>query len=103
MNLSGTPREIQLGAERFVVATVSLSPKEAAVSLSVLKSLDKATSFLGGLNHSLMGLGLLSVLAGSVLVFLIRIHLRAPRELGRGRSRFGNGRFQLPARKQRWG
>ena len=72
MNLSGTPREIQLGAERFVVATVSLSPEGGpAVSLSVLKSLDKATSFLGGLNHSLMGLGLLSVLAGSVLVFLI--------------------------------
>jgi signal transduction histidine kinase len=71
-NLSGTPRDIQLGAERYVVATVSLSPDGSQdVSLSVLKSLDKATSFLSGLNHVLLGLGLLSVLAGSALVFLI--------------------------------
>jgi len=71
-NLSGTPREIQLGAERYLVATVSLSPDGGpAVSLSVLKSLDKATSFLSGLNRGLIALGLLSVLAGSALVFLI--------------------------------
>jgi len=71
-NVSGTPQEIQLGAERYVVETVDLSPNGGpAVSLSVLKSLDKATSFLSGLNHGLIGLGLLSVLAGSALVFLI--------------------------------
>jgi signal transduction histidine kinase/CheY-like chemotaxis protein len=71
-NLSGTPQDIQLGAERYVVATVSLSPDGGlAVSLSALKSFDKATSFLSRLNHVLLGLGLLSVLAGSVLVFLI--------------------------------
>ena len=71
-NLSGTPREIQLGPERYVVATVRLSLEgDPAVSLSVLKSLDKATSFLSELNHVLIGLGLLSVLAGSALVFLI--------------------------------
>jgi signal transduction histidine kinase/CheY-like chemotaxis protein len=71
-NLSGTQREVQLGTERYVVATVRLSPDGGpAVSLSVLKSLDKETSFLSGLNHGLMGLGLISVLAGSGLVFLI--------------------------------
>jgi signal transduction histidine kinase len=71
-NLSGTQREVQLGIERYIVATVRLSPEGGpAVSLSVLKSLDKETSFLSGLNHGLMGLGLLSVLAGSGLVFLI--------------------------------
>jgi signal transduction histidine kinase/ActR/RegA family two-component response regulator len=71
-NLSGTPEDIQLGAEHYVAATVSLSPDGGAeVSLSVLKSLDKATAFLGELNHVLIGLGLLSVLAGSALVFLI--------------------------------
>jgi signal transduction histidine kinase/CheY-like chemotaxis protein len=41
------------------------------VTLTVLKSLDKATSFLHDLNHVLLGLGLLSVIAGSVLVFFI--------------------------------
>jgi signal transduction histidine kinase/CheY-like chemotaxis protein len=71
-NLSGTQREVQLGTERYIVATVRLSPEGGpAVSLSVLKSLDKETSFLSGLNHGLMGLGLISVLAGSGLVFLI--------------------------------
>ena len=71
-SVSGTPREIQLGAERYVVATISLSPDGGpAVSLSVLKSLDKATFFLSGLNHGLLALGPLSVLAGSSLVFLI--------------------------------
>jgi signal transduction histidine kinase len=71
-NHSGIPREIQLGSERYVVATVSLSAVGGpAVSLSVLKSLDQATSFLNGLNHGLIALGLLSVLAGSALVFLI--------------------------------
>lgn len=71
-NLSGTQREVQLGTERYIVATVRLSPEGGpAVSLSVLKSLDKETSFLSGLNRGLMGLGLISVLAGSGLVFLI--------------------------------
>ena len=71
-NLSVTPREIQLGAERYLVATVRLSPDGGpAVTLSVLKSLDQATSFLNGLNRGLIALGLLSVLAGSTLVFLI--------------------------------
>jgi signal transduction histidine kinase/ActR/RegA family two-component response regulator len=71
-NLSGTQREMRLGTERYIVATVRLSPEGGpAVSLSVLKSLDKETSFLSGLNHGLMGLGLLSVLAGFGLVFLI--------------------------------
>ena len=52
--------------------SVSLSPDGGpAVSLSVLKFLDKATQFLRELNHMLVGLGVLSVLAGSALVFLI--------------------------------
>jgi signal transduction histidine kinase len=71
-NLSGAPQDVQLGTERYVAATVSLSPDHGlAVSLSVLKSFDKATSFLSRLNHVLLGLGLFSVLAGSALVFLI--------------------------------
>jgi signal transduction histidine kinase/CheY-like chemotaxis protein len=66
------PREIQLGRERFLMTSVGLSPEAGpAVSLTILKSLDRATSFLNQLNRVLLGLGLLSVLAGSALVFLI--------------------------------
>jgi signal transduction histidine kinase/CheY-like chemotaxis protein len=69
---SQLPQEVQLGRERFLVASVSLSPEGGpAVSLSILKSLDTATSFLNDLNRVLLGLGLISVLAGSALVFLI--------------------------------
>jgi signal transduction histidine kinase len=67
-----TQQEIQLGNERYLAASVTLSRDEdPAVALTVLKSFDKATSYLSELNHVLLGLGLLSVMAGSLLVFLI--------------------------------
>jgi signal transduction histidine kinase/CheY-like chemotaxis protein len=66
------PQEIAVGNERYLVTTVSLSSAgELPVSLSVLKSLDKATEFLSRLNRILLGLGFISVLAGGTLVFLI--------------------------------
>jgi signal transduction histidine kinase/ActR/RegA family two-component response regulator len=70
---SRVSHETQLGKERFLATSVSLSPDTAgpAVSLAILKSLDRATSFLNDLYRVLLGLGLLSVLAGSALVFLI--------------------------------
>jgi signal transduction histidine kinase/CheY-like chemotaxis protein len=65
-------KEIQLGRERFLVSTVALSDNgDASVTLSIFKSLDRATSFLRDLNRVLIGLGILSVLGGSALVFLI--------------------------------
>ena len=71
-NHPGEAQDIQIGAERYLATTVSLSPDSGPlVSLTVLKSLDKATLFLSELNHVLIGLGLLSVLAGGGLVFLI--------------------------------
>ena len=65
-------QEIQLGAERYLARTVILSSMGApVVSLTVLKSFDQATQFLDGLNRVLLILGLLSILAGSLLVFWI--------------------------------
>ena len=64
--------EVQLGNERYLVETVTLTPGgTASISLSVLKSFDKAASFVNQLNHMLLGLGLVSVLAGGGLVFFI--------------------------------
>lgn len=67
----GFPEEVKLGPERYLATSVSLSPKDdSSVSLTILKSVDKATQFVRALNHVLLGLGLLSVIAGSILVFL---------------------------------
>jgi signal transduction histidine kinase len=69
---SDNAQEIQLGSERYLAKTVGLSPEGGPpVSLTVLKSFDKATQFLGGLNQVLMGLGLFSILGGGALVFWV--------------------------------
>lgn len=66
------PRDIQLGDERFLTSSVELTPgAQPPVRLSVLKSYDEATAFLRQLNRLLLALGLVTVLAGSILVFAI--------------------------------
>src|SRR5262249_37044637 len=93
-----TAKEIQLGRERFLVSTVTLSENgEASVTLSIFKSLDRATSFLHSLNRVLLGLGILSVLGGSVLVFLISGTFTRPLEnLVGGVHALERGDFQYP-------
>ncbi len=66
------PEPVQLGKERFLATSVLLSPAAAEpVRLIVLKSLDQATGFLDNLNRGLLALGLMAILGGSLLVFLI--------------------------------
>lgn len=63
---------LQLGNERFLESTLNLAqPGLPEVRLTVLKSYDQATAFLQKLNRLLLGLGLLALVAGSVLVFVI--------------------------------
>ena len=70
--LQAVQDEVKVGNERYLRASVALSDGSLpAVSLSILKSFDKATQFLSELNRVLIGLGLISVLAGCTLVFLI--------------------------------
>jgi signal transduction histidine kinase/ActR/RegA family two-component response regulator len=66
-------QELQLGSERFLATAMSLSSEGTGpgVTLAILKSLDHASAFLDDLYRVLLGLGLLSILAGSALVFLI--------------------------------
>ena len=95
---SGDSQEIQLGSELYLAKTVNLSPEGGPlVSLTVLKSFDKATLFLGELNHVLMGLGLFSVLAGSALVFWISHTYTKPLAgLVAGVRALGQGDFSYP-------
>jgi signal transduction histidine kinase/CheY-like chemotaxis protein len=94
----GDTQEIQLGSERYLAETVNLSPDSgSSVSLTVLKSFDKATLFLSGLNRVLIGLGLLSVMAGSGLVFLISHTFTKPLAgLVAGVRALGQGDFSYP-------
>jgi len=89
---SKAPGEVQLGDERFLAASLELAPQQAPVRLTVLKSYDQATAFLGSLNRLLLALGLTAVAVGSGLVFLISHTFTRPlaslvegvRALGRG-------------------
>ena len=96
--LSSDPQEMQLGKERYLVASLRLSAADGPpVFLSVLKSFDKATQFLAELNNALIALGLLSVLAGSTLVFLISHTFTRPlASLVAGVRAFSQGDFSFP-------
>jgi len=66
------PKGFRLGEEEFLTTTVELAPSiPPFVRLSVLKSFDKSAAFLDSLNSVLLGLGLLAVVIGSGMVFLI--------------------------------
>ena len=95
---STSEQEIQLGSELYVAETVILSPDRGPlVSLTVLKSFDKATLFLGGLDHVLISLGLLSILAGSALVLWISHSYTKPLAgLVAGVRALGQGDFSYP-------
>ncbi len=97
-NLSDDAQEIQLGPEHYLARTVSLSQSGGPrVSLTVLKSFDKATLFLNGLNRVLIGLGLFSILAGSTLVFWISNSYTKPLAgLVAGVRALGQGDFSYP-------
>src|SRR5262249_33700796 len=62
----------QLGSERFLAMQVALAEQgNPKVKLLVLKSYDEATAYLRKINRLLLALGLVAVLVGSALVFVI--------------------------------
>jgi signal transduction histidine kinase len=92
------PLDIRLGAERFVATSVELAPGGlSSISLIVLKSYDQATAFLNNLNRWLLGLGLVAILAGSALVFLISSTFTRPlADLVAGVHALEKGDFSYP-------
>lgn len=66
------PMSIDLGGKRFLETSLNLAPETApGVRLIVLRSYEDAAAFLRKLNRLLLTLGLLAVIVGSALVFLI--------------------------------
>ena len=94
------PTEIQLGQERFLTTSVDLAPGVTpSVELSVLKSLDQATAFLGRLDRLLLGLGLVAVLVGSAMVFIFSHTFTRPLAvLVEGVRALGKGDYGYPLR-----
>jgi signal transduction histidine kinase len=90
------PEEVQLGDEHFLGTSVDLTPGKAPmVRLSVLKSYDQATAFLDSLNRLLLALGLVAVVVGSALVFVISHTFTRPLgNLVAGVRALQNGDFQ---------
>ncbi|HXY07928.1 MAG TPA: HAMP domain-containing sensor histidine kinase [Terriglobales bacterium] len=90
------PEEVQLGDEHFLHTLVDLTPGKAPmVRLSVLKSYDQATAFLDSLNRLLLALGLVAVVVGSALVFVISHTFTRPLgNLVAGVRALENGDFQ---------
>ena len=95
---SSAPVEVELGNERFLMASTELlSEKDAPVRLVVLKSYDQATAFLNNLNRLLLALGFAAVLLGSLLVFVISHTFTRPLEnLVIGVRALGKGDFSYP-------
>ena len=102
-SLSSDAQEIQLGSELYIAKIVNLSPPGSPyVSLTVLKSFDKATQFLGGLNQVLVGLGFFSIVAGCALVFWISHTYTQPLAgLVAGVRALGQGDFSYPLEARR--
>jgi signal transduction histidine kinase/ActR/RegA family two-component response regulator len=66
------PTELALGNERYHASAVELAPGlQPAADIIILKSHREADAYLERLNHLLLGLGLMAIIAGAVLIFLI--------------------------------
>ena len=94
------PEEILLDGEIFFAASNGLPPAGSQpVSLIVLRSYDEATAFLQGVNQLLIGVGMVALIAGSVLMFLIAHRLTRPiSKLASGVVALEKGDFSYPLR-----
>lgn len=92
------PVEVHLAGERFLSTTVNLAPSILPfVRLSVLKSYDKAAIFLDSLNRRLLIVGLLAIVAGSGVVFLVSYTFTKPlANLVEGVRALESGNFAYP-------
>ncbi len=91
--------DIKLGDEEFLSSSVDLSPASSTrpVRLIVLKSYDQATMFLQRLNHTLIVLGLVTVLIGGVVVVVISHTFTRPlKSLVAGVRSLERGDFSYP-------
>ncbi len=100
--LSLEPVEMRLGQEPYWVSSVDLAPGSAPhVRLMVLKSLAAPNALIHQLDRLMLGLGLIAVLAGTVLVFIVsRTFTRPLDNLVAGVHALERGQFDYPLSAQ---
>lgn len=90
--------QVRIGNKQYFASSVELTPDmNPALSLTVLKSYDEARASLRRLNHALLGLGLMAVLAGGALVFGVSDAFTRPlANLAKGVRAVEQGDFGYP-------
>jgi signal transduction histidine kinase len=88
----------KLGKESFVVSALTLNPDQSPpVTIIVMKSYDAAAAFLNKLRDLLLAVGLVAVLGGGLLVYVIAGTFTRPLEkLVVGVRALGGGDFRYP-------
>ncbi|MGA3211204.1 MAG: HAMP domain-containing sensor histidine kinase [Terriglobales bacterium] len=97
-SLGGTPSDVELGDEQYLRTSMKLFADESGdVTLTVLKSYDQAAAFLQRLNRLLIVLGLLTIVAGGIIVVLISHTFTRPlQDLVEGVRSLEQGDFTYP-------
>jgi signal transduction histidine kinase/CheY-like chemotaxis protein len=73
------PTRLSLGDERYYASSLDLTPGvQPSTQLFVLKSYREAEAYLRRLNDLLLGLGLMAIIAGAALIFLISDSVTQP-------------------------
>ena len=95
---NAVPRDVVLGNKKFVLASIVLNGEDQhPVTMVVMKSYDNAIAFLQRLQRLLLIVGITTVLAGSLLVYMIaRTFTRPLERLAIGVSALGTGDFAFP-------
>ncbi len=90
--------QILLGHERYYAASLDLTPGvQPSTQFFVLKSYSEAEAYLRRLNDLLLGLGLIAIIAGGALIFLISDSVTQPlAALLQGVHALERGNFTYP-------
>jgi signal transduction histidine kinase len=97
------PEELLLGGQRYFAGSIALPPASTLpVTLTVLKSYDAAILFLHDVNRLLLGVGIVGLIAGSLLMFLISDTFTRPlSRLATGVVALEKGDFSYPLNLRR--
>ncbi|HEY3928895.1 MAG TPA: ATP-binding protein [Candidatus Koribacter sp.] len=89
--------DVRLGGERFLAREVAFGDADSSPVLLLLKSYDKATAFLVRLNWIVLSLGIIAVLTGAGLAYLISNRFTMPlRQLLIGVQALEDGHYDYP-------